>query len=311
MTPLDDLLLAFRQGTAEDLEDADPTLITVAWALRDIAAQIGGGVYVGGDDPTEAVEGGTWTWELLERLVNFVQSHMDAAWGDGAFGHHGIPGLRIAQNKEAHIDDLAGRLVAGWRLYTPEDRVRLTDRASANGRTREEEKHHLARLGLYEAHGDQDRPQTVRVGLKWITDDEGRQVAVTPSRINWITSEVYWLPNAAKAAALAALRDDPFPGVDALTIDLSDTLPLDDALLLSGPLRDPLSDLIHHERREEIRAFMDVAPLTDAERDLLVAYLDTGDWNDAGTALGLTSGQLYTRKSRLIAKLKDLDADRL
>jgi hypothetical protein len=282
---------------AEDsdfLEGADPVLVTVAQEVRNLAAGLGGGTW----DATDY-------WMVME----MVRRHVDGAWGPDTLDVVGDPLLRMhtPSDRGPHLDTLAERLTRGWRLFDPGDRTRLHDRAEEAGRTPEEEKVHLAHLGLLEAMADVNRPQTLRVGSTWITDPEtGEKATIIPSEaLGWITLSATWYPARAKGAATAALRDEAWPDTPSADDPLDLATVLDDALILHSIAPDPLTDLLFREHKDRIRTKIDTEALTPAEGDLLRAYLESGDWSGAGETLGLQPGTLRQRKRRLLAKLRD------
>ena len=70
-----------------------------------------------------------------------------------------------------------------WRSYAQEQRVQQRTCAAA-GPTATEWLHEIIMLGVLRAAEDVDRPQFVRLGGSWVTDEHGRKQQVTPRSLD-------------------------------------------------------------------------------------------------------------------------------
>lgn len=208
----------------------------------------------------------------------------------------------------AHLDVLAKGLATRWRPYGQAARIALRDRALANDQSVDEEKVDLARVGLLLAATDLDRPQTIRLGTRWVVDDAGRQVEIPPSELmfGWA---IRWYASAAKAAMSATLLDEPWPrpAEDGDSLAHGQTVPLDEAIHIADVTPSPLDDLIYDEKTTVMWERISGSDLPAALRNLLDAYFYTGDWLEAAEHLGISPSTMRKRKQRLYEAISGQD----
>jgi hypothetical protein len=198
---------------------------------------------------------------------------------------------------DAHLSALAEGLAARWRPYGHAERVALRDRAQANERSIDEEKVDLARVGLLLAATDLDRPQTIRLGTRWVVDDEGRKVEIPPSELMF-GHAIRWYASAAKAAMTAVLLDEGWPYGPSGNLET-----LEDAIFVADVTRSPLDDLIYQQETALLLDRLAGAGLTPAEKDLYDAYLVSGSWLEAYEACGIVPAAGRQRKRGLMQKM--------
>ena len=80
------------------------------------------------------------------------------------------------------LDILALGLCRHLKLFSNDLPLRAA-RADEAGYTRADEKRHSAKVGLMLASSDMDRPQTIRLGEKWVVGEDGREALVRPDEL--------------------------------------------------------------------------------------------------------------------------------
>lgn len=230
----------------------------------------------------------TPTDKFVEAVAREMEWRVDREFGLGAFQELGRSWLAVflrrPKTREADLKCLAARLARRWRLYTA-DRRHLRERAGQNGRSPQDEKVELLRIGLREAASMLATYQTMRLGAsawlpeeqcdEWSTDEAGRpivprKIAHLPSirvvlgRGKWVTDErrrqveirpdslspgvkLVWYASAAIREARAALRR----GSEEETPRELVTLP--DARRLPDPSASALDTLVAAEEAQKVR----------------------------------------------------------
>ena len=235
--------------------------------------------------------------------------------------------LRRPETLEADKACLAGRLVrcGVWRIHEPDAKQRLLERAQANHRIPQEVQVELARYGFERASEGLGVPQTIRFGKspwlpverreewsadekdlliprairrlrsrpvilgrgKWVKDEEGHQVTVTPDSLS-PGLKLIWYAAAAKRAAEDLLegdaREEVWEGAEPLVEEIPPegaiTPPIAlDALVAAEEAeeaRDRVADLLNvaSPRQEQILAGLQerlAAGLTEDEARAAVA----------------------------------------
>jgi hypothetical protein len=279
---------------------------------------------------------------LLEAAFRDLKDMLDAAFGVGTFQDlSSYPWRRVflrhPETRDADLDCLAKRLARRWRLHGSELKRTLRERAENNGRTEEEEKFDLMRIGLVWAAGELEQPQTIRLGESpwlpetrsdvWSVDEGGnlivrrkirnyRSTTVVLGRGKWAKDEknqranvrpdslpfgvtLAWYVTGAKAAATATLRDEPWRSGG--SVSLQEVVPLEE-IVYSVPGA-AWEDIVLS--RVDVHSLLARTDLSPAERELMEVYLATGgNWAEAARRLGISMDAMKARRRPALSKLR-------
>lgn len=228
----------------------------------------------------------------------------DREFGPGVLRDLGLKGLLLRcppASRGRVAVRLADQLLRRWRLR-PRLKGLLLEKGARSGKPPAQEKHLALQAGLFLASSDTEREQSVRLGRAWITTPDGRKALVSPLDLD-VSGLIRWYAQAAKRAAASVIQDEPWPratgdALDRDRTDLSEGMRSDDAhwIVLDGiALEEDLSAL---------HRLLAVAALTPSLQELLDLFLISGDWDEAGQALGLKPGARRARKHRLMQTLR-------
>jgi hypothetical protein len=175
-------------------------------------------------------------------------------------------------------------------------RSRLAEREETSGVTVEDQKWHLAQEGFLLAVDDLSRPQSIRIGEKWVTDEKGKKAHLAPATLVWGKLE-RWLANATLKAAEAGVMDAPWPR--SKTKDPKCFWLLNDVLSLKDET--PLDRLVREEDLRGLEKRIEKARLTPAQAEYLDAFFSAGDWPEPR---GVNPGTMRKRKKSLLDRLR-------
>jgi hypothetical protein len=177
-------------------------------------------------------------------------------------------GVLVSTRGDAGLHGLARGLARRWRFFHPELRQALMERADSSKRTPAEEKVELIQIGLLLALQAMKKPQMVRIGKKWIVDEEGRKTLVAPHHLR-ADLAVSWFSDKAIAEATSILVDER--GLRKHPEE-PDTIPFEESIHLTtviGP--DSLATMVDtaDAATKELRALLE--SVTPRQREILEA----------------------------------------
>ena len=209
--------------------------------------------------------------------------------------------------RDEDLEVLAGKL--RWRFHKGSPPPALMARAERAGLSLREELVKLSKTGLLLASDAMNVPQGIRLGEKWVVDDEGKIAVIRPDELTF-PKRLQWFSAAARAAAKATWEDQNWPQPSGVAIPPENLAPLEGAVHeLEKAVHEKevrrtlLDDLIF---REDFRKFLDQIArldLTESEQEMLDALFRTGSWEEADRSLGLKPAAARKRRERLRKKL--------
>ena len=249
--------------------------------------------------------------------AELVVKAMDAVFGDNL--RLGLPegispslavswwiALLIKGGESAELDRLAAGIASKWRTFgrgrREVARQALQERARDNGWSLDVERVNLARIGLVLAGRDLRREQTIRIGKRWIVDEEDHPAKVKPYDL-LADYAIRWLAASAKAAATATLLDEPWPKESQpKSVRLDQTVALSDVTggdSLQSLLDDSIAALLDSSR--EVTQIN--AAATEKDREVLDLLNIGYNLSEAAQELGIQAGTARKRLHDLRGRL--------
>jgi hypothetical protein len=256
-----------------------------------------------------------WRSGVIDRLRNTFDSTISAMkeFGQRLDAELGAPGARLHlwaliedgasdQIRQEAMEGLAAVLVERWWVPEGSEEQECLRRRARDSSGRRRAKLDCLRVGLLTAAADVGRRQTIRVGRRWITDEDRRKAKVRPLDLDVYTF-TYWFRKQALAASSAHLKGSPFPtepGRDALTA--GELVPLDDSLLLCDGRGVPTEAWID-ACREVDRAYSCASP---RQLEILDLLRDEHDGREIAARLGIAESTVRVQLARLRRRVKPM-----